>query len=168
MATSSPSIYRDLHVLPHPALHCWGHLVLVRSLSKIHTFHQSFEETHWFEAVFKMFGRAVFEVKGGLMVKEQDFEAEISNCVMSIHFSKIRRSLQQYSTLLTFPDFWVVMVDFDPFLARKWPYGFFAFILIFFSASKSNLLTMLHLLISKTAIPKILKVVSNQCISSSD
>ena len=34
---------------------------------------------HWFDAIFKIFGMAVFEiieVKGGRIVKEQDFDAE--------------------------------------------------------------------------------------------
>ena len=47
--------------------HCSGHLFLVPSLTTIHTSHQSLEQMHWFEAIFKMFGRAVFEaieVKG--------------------------------------------------------------------------------------------------------
>ena len=34
----------------------------MRLLPTIHTFHQSLEEMHWFEAIFKMFGGAVFEV----------------------------------------------------------------------------------------------------------
>ena len=37
------------------------------------------ENLQWFEAIFKMFARAVFEaieVKGGRMVKEGDFKAE--------------------------------------------------------------------------------------------
>jgi hypothetical protein len=37
---------------------------------------------HFFEGAFKMFGRDVFKVtvvKGGCMVKERDFEAEIES-----------------------------------------------------------------------------------------
>jgi hypothetical protein len=51
----------------------------MQSLPMIHGSHQSLKETHWFEAIFKLFGSAVFEVievKGGRMAKEWDFEAK--------------------------------------------------------------------------------------------
>ena len=55
--------------------HCWGLLVFLRSLPTIHSFHQSLEQMHWFEAIFEMFCSAVFEaieVKGRSML---NFEA---------------------------------------------------------------------------------------------
>ena len=42
-------------------------LVFLRPLTKIHTFHQYLEDLEWFEAIFKIFVRAIFEaieVKG--------------------------------------------------------------------------------------------------------
>ena len=64
----------SMHFTPH----CWGLLVFLRSLSTIHSSHQSLEQMHWFEAIFKMFGSAVFEaieVKGHL---RKNFEAAAS------------------------------------------------------------------------------------------
>ena len=37
-------------------------LVLVQSSSTVYTFYQYLEEMQWFEAIFKMFSAAVFEV----------------------------------------------------------------------------------------------------------
>ena len=48
--------------------HCWGCLVFLQSLPMIHTYdsylHQYLECVNWFEAIFKMFGRAFFEAIG--------------------------------------------------------------------------------------------------------
>ena len=55
----------------HHTPHCWGRLVFLRPLPEIHTSHQYLEDMHWFEAIFKNFGQAVFEaikVKGCLML----------------------------------------------------------------------------------------------------
>ena len=44
-----------------------------------HTFHYSLEKMQFFEAIFKIFAKTVFEVfevKRGRMVKQQDFETE--------------------------------------------------------------------------------------------
>ena len=67
-----------------------------------------------------MFGKAVFEVtevKGVCMVKEQDFEAE------KIKMNAKKSNIQLWYnalfnckiTQLTFSDFWVAIVNFDPF-----------------------------------------------------
>ena len=40
--------------------HWWEHLVFVRPPPTIQTFHYYLDEMHWFEAIFEMFGVAVF------------------------------------------------------------------------------------------------------------
>ena len=70
---------KNVDIIEPADTHCWGRLVFLQPLPTIHSSHQSLEQMHWFEAIFKMFARAVFEaieVKGGRMVKEGDFEAE--------------------------------------------------------------------------------------------
>ena len=61
----------------HPSLlRTFGYSVLSPKNSYLTSI---FEKKQFFEAIFKMFGKAVFEVievKGGRMVKEQDFEDE--------------------------------------------------------------------------------------------
>ena len=72
---SSPSLSRFflLFLFPQGTLGKHSSLLrtfgFLRSLPTIHSSHQSLEQMHWFEATFKMFGRAVFEaieVKGCL------------------------------------------------------------------------------------------------------
>ena len=48
--------------IPHRTPPCWGHLVFLQPLPKIHTSHQYLEDLHWFEAIFKNFACAIFEV----------------------------------------------------------------------------------------------------------
>ena len=122
--------------------HCWRHLVLVRSLPTSHIFHQSLEEMHWFKAIFKMLGRAVFEdieVEGGCMVKEQDFEAEKNECkkvkhptlllcLMDIFLLEIGQNQQSplkslKKSLVDFIWFWAAIVDFLPMSSWKMVIG---------------------------------------------
>ena len=63
--------------------HCWGHLVLLQPPPTIQTFHQCLDEMQWFEAIFKMFGGAMFEaieVKGCSML---NFEVMTSKFIHS-------------------------------------------------------------------------------------
>ena len=65
-----------------------AHSFLVELRSPLTTVHYQYESylpssfgryAFWFEAIFKMLGKAIFEVievKGDLMVKEQNFEAK--------------------------------------------------------------------------------------------
>ena len=138
------SIFKNaVLVLRSTTVHCWGHLVLVQSLPTIHGSHQSLKETHWFEAIFKNFGSAVFEVnevKGGRMAKEWDFEAEknlnrcktinystLILCLMAIflsvmgqnqqsHLKNLNKSTSFYiDPLLTFSYFELQLWIFFPF-----------------------------------------------------
>ena len=62
-----PYNFRNNWLWYFSAPHWLGYFVLVRSLPSIHSFHQSLKQMHWFEAIFKMFGSAIFEaieVKG--------------------------------------------------------------------------------------------------------
>jgi hypothetical protein len=86
----------------------------------------------------------IIEVKGGRMVKERDFEAEknqnkckkikyptLFSCVIVIFLLEIGQKSTIYNKnqitstsyqsrpLLTFSDFWVVIVDFDRISSRK-------------------------------------------------
>ena len=68
--------------------YCWGLLVFLRSLSTIHTPHQSLEQMHWFEAIFEIQERAVFEaivVKGWSRL---NFEAAKSKFCYDKRFQK--------------------------------------------------------------------------------
>ena len=61
-------------------------------MSTIHISSKSLEEMQFFEAIFEMFGRTVFEVsevKRGLMVKKQDFEAEVLKLKSRNNFQKL-------------------------------------------------------------------------------
>ena len=62
--------------------HCWGRLVFLQPLPKIHTSHQYLEDFHWFEAILKNFGRAIFEaieLKGHSMLNFEVTTSKICN-----------------------------------------------------------------------------------------
>ena len=50
--------------------HCWVLLVFLQPLPTIHSSHQSLEQMHWFEAIFKIFACAISEVAEVAEVKQ--------------------------------------------------------------------------------------------------
>ena len=89
--------------------HCLGHLVLVRSLPTIHISHQSLEQMHWFEVIFKMFCSAVFEAVEVKGQSRLNFEAATSKFVigyesLAANLEKVR----QTSVWQAVPKFWFI------------------------------------------------------------
>jgi hypothetical protein len=87
--------------------HCWGHLVFLWPLPKIHTSHQYLEDFKWFEAIFKTFAWAILRPlrsknDPGWILRLWPF-AIISESVAA-NLEKVR----QTSVWQTFPKFWFI------------------------------------------------------------
>ena len=81
--------------------HCWGRLVFLWSLHTIHSSHQSLEQIHWFEATFKMFGRAI---RGWILwLRPRNFLAISESLVANL--KKVRQTWFQSSDLFDFDIF---------------------------------------------------------------
>jgi hypothetical protein len=89
--------------------HCWGRLVFLRPLSKIHTSHQYLDDLHWFDAIFKIFVCAVFEaidVKGWSRLNFEAATSKICN-----HFRKFGcqpRKVRQIFVWQKVPKLWFI------------------------------------------------------------